>query len=701
MSQHSSNPLELPSSDVRNRAALHRYRKARAMAGNQRDSDEPEDELEVSDLKSYQRHIAGLLQDRPAAHARYTKLRTTGSEVLIDLDEDMDGDKGQDNDEENSDEDDSSMDADADAEVDEEMTLYLKSREEREEIEREIADLEEAVPSITQDYKLIDRLGTGTFSSVYKALDLGYHEKWDNGVWHGLHPAASSAHYQSLPRQPGTKVFVAVKRIYVTSNPERIRNEISILETCRGARHVSQLITAFRQDDQVVAIMPYLPHEDFRLFYRTLPIAGIRTYFRCMFRALRDIHARGIIHRDVKPANFLFDPHRGVGTLVDLGLACRMGMDPPVHYGKCLHTGPTREHAHGRIRRAAEYNSDFVKRKQKDARMRSGWTSDRVGYLEKDTRPQSKANRAGTRGFRAPEVLLKCNEQTGAIDVWSAGMILLFFLSGKFPLFQSNDDVEALLELACIIGRRKMEITATLHSRTFTTNIPSITQEGKPWREFVETLNPKLREQPESALGPNPYSLNEASSGGGSYAPPPPSSSPGADTAIRETRLASPHVDDVQDHETGVEQALDLLERLLHPESIKRITPRQALYHPFLRESEGDDAFFPHPFGEGVCGEWHFVDPVTEEFRVRIRTEEGNTSVIAVMAGQGMAMGDEPCEFHRTEDFSTKVCRGVTRDRTLDECENEYPLCHVAMLPRLRLPPATHHQCLVQCLQSK
>jgi cell division control protein 7 len=51
-------------------------------------------------------------------------------------------------------------------------------------------------------------------------------------------------------------------------------------------------------------------------------MAGIRAYFRCMFRALRDIHARGIIHRDVKPANFLFDPRRGVGTLVDLGLAC-------------------------------------------------------------------------------------------------------------------------------------------------------------------------------------------------------------------------------------------------------------------------------------------------------------------------------------------------------------------------------------------
>lgn len=103
-----------------------------------------------------------------------------------------------------------------------------------------------------------------------------------------------------------------------------------------------------------------------------------------------------------------------------------------------------------------------------------------------------------------------------------------------------------------------------------------------------------------------------------------------------------------------MEQALDLLERLLHPESIKRITPRQALYHPFLHESgeeEGDDAFFPHPFGGGVCGEWHIVDTVTEEFRVRIRTDDGSTSVIPVMAGEGMAIGNEPCEFHRGEDF--------------------------------------------------
>lgn len=42
-------------------------------------------------------------------------------------------------------------------------------------------------------------------------------------------------------------------------------------------------------------------------------------------------------------------------------------------------------------------------------------------------------------------------------------MIMLFFLTGKFPLFQSNDDIEALMEIASIIGKRRMELAATLH----------------------------------------------------------------------------------------------------------------------------------------------------------------------------------------------------------------------------------------------
>jgi serine/threonine protein kinase len=57
------------------------------------------------------------------------------------------------------------------------------------------------------------------------------------------------------------------------------------------------------------------------------------------------------------------------------------------------------------------------------------------------------ANRGGTKGFRAPEVLLKVVHQTTAIDIWSAGVILLSMLCSRFPVLSHSDDDVALLEI--------------------------------------------------------------------------------------------------------------------------------------------------------------------------------------------------------------------------------------------------------------
>ncbi|KAK7029416.1 Cell division control protein 7 [Paramarasmius palmivorus] len=529
----------------------------------------------------------------------------------------------------------------------EENTLSKRPPDEQQEIIAEMEDLEAALGSqLTDDYKLLDRLGTGTFSSVYKAVDLYYHTKWDNTPWHGHHPPHSSAHYQSIPRPEGSRVYVAIKRIYVTSSPERIRNEISILEECRSCRHVSQLITAFRERDQVVVVMPYQRNDDFREYYMSLPMAGIKAYFRCLFRALRDIHARGIIHRDVKPANFLFDPRTGVGTLCDFGLACRI--EPPSPHNSCLHTSPSADNPHGRARHKKEVDLEQFNKAQKEGGRKSGLPSEKVGYLEKDSRPQAKANRAGTRGFRAPEVLLKCGDQTGAIDMWSCGMILLFFLTHKFPLFQSNDDVEALMEIAVIIGRKKMENAALLHGRIFSSNVPTISDGGMPWPEFVTKQNPDLYTPPEPNAQFYPYSkqLEEAQlrhlekleadgeldddadaegepdddldeTPGSAISSPPsalsmdtrrdsfPTSPPktissprtparsGKERERRQSQRLGPEfalkAPSKKSYERDIKNAFDLLEGLMHPESTKRIQPKQALYHPFLWKGKKRD----------------------------------------------------------------------------------------------------------------
>lgn len=281
LSQHSSNPLEVGSSDARNQAYHEEYITAQNTNGHfTLTSEDGHRALDRPEMVQYHNHLARLYSKQGVVPSTIKRKPHPDELPIVDFDESMEctddiqfepsHDMGTlDDEDEEPDE-----DADADGETDEEKTLFLKPPDEQQEIQLEIANLNNAVPSLSEDYTIVDRLGTGTFSSVYKAIDLAYHNKWDNTAWHGYHPPISSAHYQSVPYHPGSKVFVAIKRIYVTSNPERIRNEISIMEDCRGCRHTSQLITAFRYHDQVVAIMPYSRNEDFRV--RTLACLGSR-----------------------------------------------------------------------------------------------------------------------------------------------------------------------------------------------------------------------------------------------------------------------------------------------------------------------------------------------------------------------------------------------------------------------------------------
>lgn len=69
-----------------------------------------------------------------------------------------------------------------------------------------------------------------------------------------------------------------------------------------------------------------------------MAIWQMQAYFKCLFAALADCHDYGIMHRDVKPANFLFNINTNTGTLCDFGLAQRY--HPSEWQGRCLHSQP-------------------------------------------------------------------------------------------------------------------------------------------------------------------------------------------------------------------------------------------------------------------------------------------------------------------------------------------------------------------------
>ncbi|KAI1810647.1 kinase-like protein [Poronia punctata] len=340
-------------------------------------------------------------------------------------------------------------------------------------VQRDMMKLQATFPHFREEYRLIKRIGEGTFSTVYKAEDLRYDQyvnRWDldadDGHWTPP-PLKSLSNTNAASRRPRRKPkFVAIKKIYVTSSPSRIHNELELLHDLRDSPSVCPLITAFRQADQVLVILPYFRHQDFRGYYSKMNTYDTRIYLRSLFTALAAVHARGIIHRDIKPTNFLYDPDKKRGVLVDFGLAEREGTD----------SKPCLCHEDRQVRK---------QRLQQSVAFNSVQTGPTPGYPKQDTRPSRRANRAGTRGFRAPEVLFKCTEQTTKIDIWSAGVILLIILCKRFPFFNSADDIEAMIEIATIFGSKRMKLAGQLHGCMFDTTIPTISGQGFSFEKIM------------------------------------------------------------------------------------------------------------------------------------------------------------------------------------------------------------------------
>lgn len=123
-------------------------------------------------------------------------------------------------------------------------------------------------------------------------------------------------------------------------------------------------------------------------------------------------------------------------------------------------------------------------------------------------------------------------------------MILLTILCRRFPFFNSADDIEAMIEIATIFGRKRMKACALLHGTVFECTIPSVGDNGFALEKIVM------------------WSTSRS----------------GKDEEGKERKL-----------DDGEKQAVAFMTRLFELDPRKRITARDALGHAFLAGA-GEDA---------------------------------------------------------------------------------------------------------------
>ncbi|RCI07133.1 hypothetical protein CU098_003737, partial [Rhizopus stolonifer] len=197
--------------------------------------------------------------------------------------------------------------------------------------------------------------------------------------------------------------------------------------------------------------------------YESMSLLDLKHYISELFTGLKHVHEKGIIHRDIKPGNFLYNKKRKEGYIGDFGLAQKFTVND--------------------IQTSNAKNGS--KRK-----LKTNGQNRRDGYLKHDPRKPIHVDRSGTKSFRAPEIYLHSPRQTTvAMDIWAVGVILLSFLANVFPIFNPKDGAEGLIELTEVFGLKKMREFAKFYGRNIKTNLPGMPEEAPDMDELCRTLN--------------------------------------------------------------------------------------------------------------------------------------------------------------------------------------------------------------------
>ena len=162
-------------------------------------------------------------------------------------------------------------------------------------------------------YELVDALGSGGMGTVWRVWDL----------------RDSTYRAAKLLRQSDSTSLLR----FVRETGTRIEHPHVVAPTGWSA-----------EDDRVLFAMPLIGGgsvAELLADYGPLPASLVRTLTLQLLDALTAVHAAGIVHRDVKPANLLLEP-TGIGEphlrLSDFGIAARLDEPRLTRTSEMMHT---------------------------------------------------------------------------------------------------------------------------------------------------------------------------------------------------------------------------------------------------------------------------------------------------------------------------------------------------------------------------
>lgn len=141
-------------------------------------------------------------------------------------------------------------------------------------------------------YQIIEKVGRGKYSEVFKAMDME------------------------------TKEYVSIKYLKPVRK-KKIRREIKIMQNLSQGPYVIPLLAVTKDPEthQPSLITKWVETKDFREYYPSLSDYEFRAYMYKILVGLDYAHSMGVIHRDIKPHNILIDYLTKEVFIIDWGLA--------------------------------------------------------------------------------------------------------------------------------------------------------------------------------------------------------------------------------------------------------------------------------------------------------------------------------------------------------------------------------------------